>query len=228
MVRKWLITLSAAALAAALALPSLAEPKLVAAGDVLLGPVKTPQFILDGGFKAETTKLDTGKPADVFDGDQGTLMRTPSINPAFFQFVFEKPVSFYGLRINDNGAKHEYTVAGAANAEDLLTRQGSYKVIGRGTTDSSGEIVITGKTMMTFSALRIDLHRVEGDDYIHLSEIEFLEPVKLKSMEVTYKIRTSHGDYEKNIYKPLDETATRPEDSLFIPRVIVTSEDGNT
>lgn len=200
--------------------------KLIASGGMIFAPAKPPSVVLEERYKANTTKLDIGTPADLFDGEGGKLIRTPSINPAFVEIVFDESVSSYGLRIETIAAKHEFTLAAAANAEDLHNKTGTYKLLKSGITDQSGDVVFVSTKPISYAAFRLDIKRLEGDDYVHISEWQFLEPVKLKSMTVEYKVRTSHGDGEKAIYMPFDDNATRPADSLFLPKIIAETEDG--
>ena len=230
MTRVWFPALCTFSLVVALALPVSGEPKLASvpgASDLLLGPAKPPQVVRDGRMQVQHTQLDIGKPSDLFDGKYETVIRTPSINPAFFEFVLAEPVSFYGIRLATIAEKHDFVLAAAANSEDLQAKRGSYRVLARGRTDMTGDVIYAGREPVTFSAFRVDLKRLTGDDYVHLSEWEFLEPVSIKTVQVDYKIRTNHGD-EPAIYKPLDENASRPAGSLLILRVKATKADGET
>lgn len=204
-----------------------AEPKLVAVkgSSELLGPVKAPKVIADGKFQFESSKLDMGKAADIFDGNYDTLIRTPEVNPAFFQFAAESPVSFRGIRVKMSEDKHDYTLAAAANIEDLKAKTGSYRVLSKGSVGNDGNIIFVSPSTVSYSVFRLDAKRTSGDNYVHVLEWEFLEPVKLDSIAVDYKTRCKHGGGEPALYSPLNDNSTRPGDSILSMRIIAKAGD---
>lgn len=186
----------------------------------LFGPMALPQVIKDGKFQFESTKLDVGKAADIFDGNYDTLIRTEQLNPAYFQFVTDEPVSFRGIRIIMSEDKHDYTLAAAANVEDLKSKKGSYTVLTKGSVGNDGCIIFMSPKAVSYSAFRLDAKRTSGDDYVHIIEWEFLEPKKIDGLDISYKIRCKHGGGEPAIYLPLTDKSTRPEDSILSFKVI--------
>ncbi|HOK53317.1 MAG TPA: hypothetical protein PKV43_02525 [Armatimonadota bacterium] len=215
-------TIAAIGLAIGLAVGASANPKIVKmdGSSELFGPGETPKVIAEGRFELESTKLDTGKPSDIFDGNYDTILRTPSINPAYFQIVTEEPITFRGLRIRMSEDSHDYTLAAASTLDDLKAKKGSYTVLTKGSIGMDGCIIFVSPKPVSYSAFRLDAKRTSGDDYVHLLEWEFLEPVKLDSLTVDYKIRCKHGGGEPAVYEPLTENSTRPEDSILSLRVM--------
>jgi hypothetical protein len=207
-----------------------AQPQLISvpgSPGLLLGAAPTPQVIRDGRIKADVSQFDAGKPADLFDGNYSTFLRTPSQNALAVEIVLDEAVRCYGIRIKIIDCKLEYTLVAARSSGDLRAKSGSYRVLAAGMTPFSEDIVYAVAEPMAYSAFRLDVRRVEGDD-MRIAEWEFLEPITPASLKVEYRVRTSHGDGEKSVHKPLDDQATRPTDSLFVPRVLVTSADGRT
>lgn len=210
--------------AAALSHSAFAEPKLVAvegAPGLLLAPVKVLQSVADGRIKADVSQFDAGKPSDLFDGNYATFLRSPSQSQLSVTVQFSEPVSLHGIRVKMIDCRVEYTLSAADQGTGA-----SYKVLKSGTTPQVGDdIVFAGASQVTYSSFRLDVRRVEGDD-VRIAEWELLGPVTPKELKVDYKVRTSHGDGEKAVYRPLDQTAERPVDSLFIPHVLVACDDG--
>lgn len=121
----------------------------------------------------ETTKLDIGDPALLFDGDTRTLIRTPSINPAFVEVEFTEPITFETLRVLV-WAGSDYSVAAADNLADLRSRSGSYRMlVPTRKSDSKGWGRVDFDEPVTARAFRLETTRYEGDDYVHIAEFQF-------------------------------------------------------
>lgn len=130
----------------------------------------------------ETTARDIGAPALLFDNDPRTLIRTPSINPAYVEVEFTEPISFEIFRVQI-WARSDYTLAAADNLADLRSKSGSYRVlIPTRENGEKGWGQVTFDEPVTARAFRLDTTRKEGDDYVHISEMQFCRPGQVEDI----------------------------------------------
>ncbi len=100
----------------------------------------------------------------IFDGDFQSLAKTDSINPAFLEFEFKKPIHLKAMRmLFSHTQSHNWAVHTDPKKEGRMIK------------DSPDQ----QWTRMDFSPpettqwVRIEVLRASGDDFIHLNEMEF-------------------------------------------------------
>ena len=123
-----------------------------------------------GNIGISHTPFDIGNYTDIFDGNDNTLARTPSINPMVITLDFTNPVNLKACRILMTYGDGSAMVEAADNLTDLGNQNGSYVLV------FSGEALPNGTpnnvTFPTISKkiIRLTAHKVTGDDYVHLNE----------------------------------------------------------
>lgn len=146
--------------------------------------VYVPLPVADRVAKIETTELDIGEPALLFDHNAKTLIRTPSINPAYVEVLFDEPITFECIRVQV-WELSDWSIAAANNLEDLRSQTGSYRMLVPARENGHkgwGEFVFPKP--VTAQAFRLDTRRKRGDDYVHISEIQFCRPGTLDAIEI--------------------------------------------
>lgn len=118
----------------------------------------------------EGTRTDIGTLQQVFDGDPRSLARTPSLNPMSVTVEFRRPVETHALRLRTIDAGHEVTVTFGESAEELLRGGGETWLKSKRTTGAT--IVLPFEQTRPIRAMRLDLLRTTGDDFVHLFEVE--------------------------------------------------------
>ncbi len=129
--------------------------------------------------------IDIGKPEELFDGDRSTLVRSKSVNPFTATLVLDKQMKFDRttlILIPDE--EHEWTLEIAANEKDLESRRRTYeRIVDKRHVDREiDELVFDSEHKAR--AFRLTIHRLTGDDYVHIHEWEFPVEQKLKDLEV--------------------------------------------
>lgn len=141
-------------------------------------------IIVAGGAKVTGTQADIGSPADALDADPSTLYRTPSINPAFVQIEFKQPQSVRMFRVI-LADRCEWKVETADTVADLKSQSGSFRdTTGQRVTDSDGNDVAQLRSPVTASVFRLSVRRVQGDDYVHIFDWQFAEPVPADKLRI--------------------------------------------
>ena len=154
----------------------------------------------------------------------GSLARTPSINPAFVEFALPAPVACDMMRIDLIGARHAYRLSAATSVPDLTNRTGSYTILAEGITED-GVIIVLPTTRIMARAFRLDARRLEGDDYVHFYAWQHAVPMAITGITAEAKVRIEHGP-EPAVFVPFDQQITRPVDSLLTLRVTGAATDG--
>jgi len=154
----------------------------------------------------------------------GSLARTPSINPAFVEFALPAPVACDMMRIDLIGVRHAYRLSAAASVPDLTNRTGSYTILAEGITED-GVIIVLPATHVMARAFRLDARRLEGDDYVHFYAWQHAVPMAITGITAEVKVRIEHGP-EPAAFVPFDQQITRPVDSLLTLRVTGAATDG--
>ncbi len=127
---------------------------------------------LVGGQAAVTnTTLDIGTVANVFDGNANTLARTANINPMVVTLSFTTPQTLARSRIFFLGGDSEWRIETADSVADLDSMAGSFRVtlnFAYGTNSTWVDRSFTNS--ISCRAVRLKLHRLVGDNYVHLNE----------------------------------------------------------
>lgn len=172
-----------------------------------LDPVPVPLDVSDKVATVATTELDIGEPALLFDRNPHTLIRTPSINPAYVEVEFTEPITFDILRVQV-WARSEYTVAAADSLADLRSKSGSYRVIVPTRENGhKGWGQVNFDEPVTARALRLDTTRHEGDDYVHISEIQFCRPGQVDDVivrRVTDRRKADQSEGQELVDGPIE------------------------
>jgi hypothetical protein len=147
-------------------------------------PENVAEIISSGRAKATGTRSDIGGLSDIFDGDPSTLYRTPSINPAEITVVFNEPREVPAFRLLLR-FKSRYTILAAPSEAELATAP---TLKHEGQTNAQGEALLDfqrlfGKPLRA-SAFRLHVHRIEGDDYVHIEDWQFARLVPAERIEV--------------------------------------------
>ncbi len=146
--------------------------------------VFVPQPVGDKIKAVETTKLDIGEPNALFDNDPATLIRTPSINPAYVRVEFTEPITCDLIRLILIDVQHTWTLAVADNMEDLKAKSGSYRVLIKDRVTPKDRVDIPFEQPQTIKAAEFTVLRQGGDDYVHIAEWQFCKPAAVDKLEV--------------------------------------------
>ncbi len=140
---------------------------------------------LKGNIKSvESTQLDIGTPEAIFDGSDSTIIRTPAINPAYVRVELVKPITFDYLRIMLIETEHRWSLATADSMADLVSKTGSYKLRFKDQFTANGHIEQKLNAPITARAFELNVLRLEGDDYVHVSELQFCMPKQAGALRV--------------------------------------------
>ncbi len=147
-------------------------PVCAGAADKVFVPVP----VADRIESIEATETDIGAPDKLFDLDEHSIMRTPSINPAYVQVQFAEPIHVEHLRIHFNAGAHRWSLAAADSVADLERKAGSYRLVvdERETKGDIADVAIDEP--FAARVFRLDALRLTGDDYVHIAEWQFCEP----------------------------------------------------
>ena len=130
--------------------------------------------MLDWGWaQAECTALDMGQVSDVFDGNTGSLIRTPAINPLVLTLTFSETQYVDGFRTWFLGGTNQWKVESATTLEDLdsADTNTTYRLLVPPRSDPESQWnSATLASVQPAKLLRFTLYRVTGDDYVHLCE----------------------------------------------------------
>ncbi|MEP0764937.1 MAG: hypothetical protein HRF45_00130 [Fimbriimonadia bacterium] len=144
-----------------------------------------PLAVADKVVRTESTKLDIGDPSKLFDHDRTTLIRTPAINPAFVRVEFREPIAFEAIRLHLIDEEHTWSLAAADSWDDLVGKRDSYRML---VTERKGkgevqEVQLAGRT--SARAFQLDVHRLTGDDYVHIAEWQFCAPGRIEILTIS-------------------------------------------
>ncbi len=113
------------------------------------------------------TRSDIGGPAQAIDGDEGTLFRTPSVNPAEIVVELPAPTEVRAFRVLV-ADRSRVVIECAGSAEDLAARGGSYLRLVDRETSERGELLAELERPVVARAFRLWIKRLAGDDYAHV------------------------------------------------------------
>ena len=157
---------------------------LIAAAAQAAGKVYVPQLLGDKIAASDTTEFDIGQVAALFDNDETTLVRTPSINPAVVRVEFTEPVRFEHLRIRFTEDVHVWSLAVADSLADLKERGGSYRALFTDQRARRGRVDQTLEAPLTVKAVELHVQRTTGDDYVHISELQLCVPGSVDELKI--------------------------------------------
>jgi len=135
---------------------------------------------------AESTKLDIGDISAVFDANEKTLARTASANPAYVRVEFKKPVSFSAVRLLTTEDLHEASLRLADSMDELKLGKGSRLFADK--RFQSGKLLFVLAKPIHAKAIQLDLKRLEGDDYVHIFDLQLCVPAKAEGLRISRNI----------------------------------------
>jgi hypothetical protein len=133
------------------------------------------------GFQLDIRRR--AKSPGAFDGDTGSLIRTPAINPLVLTLSFSETQCVDGFRIWFLGGDNQWEVEGAATLTDLdgQNTNTSYRLLVPSRTDQESQWNIAGADApQAIRVLRLTLRRLTGDGYAHLCEWEIDHRISLQ------------------------------------------------
>ncbi len=137
------------------------------------------------------TDFDIGTVDLVFDGNDQTLVRTPSINPAFTQVAFSEPKTLSRFHVCFSHALlHQFKLEAADNVEDLEGQTGSYQLLQDWTELDGSDLPAPNVACMDVEldvpvdagAVRMTVERLSGDDYVHINEFGIYAQLGVESL----------------------------------------------
>jgi hypothetical protein len=155
-----------------------------AAGDdeglpTFLAPLRADRLARQGKAAFRHSESDLGAPGDAFDGRNGTLLRTRSVNPAFLEVTFDEPREVLSAQaFFPGGAPHEWALL-AGDDQDHMRVLFEGK---RNAADAPGAAVPLSPPV-TARIFRVVAKRLAGDDHVHFGEISLVarqHPVSLR------------------------------------------------
>jgi hypothetical protein len=141
-------------------------------------------MIAEGKAKVTCTRWDLGDPANIFDGKTDTLLRTPSVNPAYVQIEFQQPymVSNFYLQVAE---RSEFRITCADSLQDLWDQARSFRdLTGSRKTDAQGRAIVRLSRPIRARVFVLDARRLVGDDYVHLFEWQFCRLVPAETLRL--------------------------------------------
>lgn len=149
---------------------------------LLAQAVYTPLKVAPEIVAVESSRMDIGDARAVFDANEKTLARTASVNPAFARVEFARPVEFRAVRLLTSGDLHEASVRVAESADTL--KAGGGRALFEGRQFRGGELLVAFPEPVRAKALQVDVRRLEGDDYVHLYDLQLCVPGKPEALRV--------------------------------------------
>ena len=175
-----------------------------------------PLPLVDKIKAVETSEVDLGDPKSAFDGDEKTFFRTHGVNPAFVRVEFKEPIAYEAMRFVFSEDLYEFSVATADSMDDLRAKHGSYSLLikDRRTSQNGRSEMIFAKPQ-TVRAMELDLHRLTGDDYVHVFEWQLCVPGKVSRLRLFRVL--DRRDPSK--VEELNGTVSVPEDTVLCLKV---------
>jgi hypothetical protein len=161
--------------------------RTVAAALVLAAPATAAPFLIPtdvnalaaaGKATVTATKFDINDATKIFDTDRDSLARTADINPAFVQVVFTEPQTAESVRVQFTGEKHAWTVL-AGDAPDTL------KPVAQATFEGEAPQTVALSPAVTARVFRLEVRRLEGDNYVHIRDWELLRQGHVTGITIT-------------------------------------------
>lgn len=136
-------------------------------------PLNTQQSIQNGSATVNTSTLDIGSIADIFDGNDATLARSANINPLVVTISFTNTVNLTSIRVIQSYGEGWFTLEAADVLSDLNNQVGTYQKLLNQIATING-VPIGGAITMSVSAskkiYRLTVKKTVGDNFVHLNE----------------------------------------------------------
>ena len=128
-----------------------------------------------GEISVTATPWDIGSPANVFDDDDSSLLRSQSTNPASVTLKFEQPHEFTRFEAAFSHAlgasAYRWNIEAADSLDDLDAKTGTYQqLVPNRTTSSDIASVYDLPASATASVVRLTAERLTGDDFVHIND----------------------------------------------------------
>jgi len=136
-----------------------------------------PALLSTGAASVTHSPLDLGVIGNAFDGDAATLARSASINPLVITLHFTEPQVISAVRTRFLAGQNRWRTEAADSLVDLDNTSGSYQLL----TDwkTAPEQLWSSNAPPhphTLTFARFSLERLTGDNYVHLTDLEFFQP----------------------------------------------------
>lgn len=134
-------------------------------------PVEIAALRQAGRAAVAHTAVDIGPIENIFDGNTGTLARTPAINPMTVTVEFSTPKALARSRVWFSGGSNRWRIETADSTADLNAATGSYRLAfdWKAGSESAWDDRSLGSPIIC-RAVRLTLERLTGDGYVHLNE----------------------------------------------------------
>ncbi|MCK4660372.1 MAG: hypothetical protein KAV82_12690 [Phycisphaerae bacterium] len=159
------------------------------ASETLVARLNINAMVDDGDATVVATESSTGGTNELFDGDWGTLYRTPNINPAVVEVTFVQAQTVHEFKTmfsNSSGSPaYLWQVESADTAYDMENQTGSWELIvpptGADNMVISHVVLGTPKTAYIF---KYTAERLHGDGYVHIRGWELHGEVVINSLSI--------------------------------------------
>lgn len=150
----------------------------------------------------DSSKLDIGDAKAIFDANEKTLARTASVNPAVVRVEFNRPVSFQAIRLLTTDDLHEASLRIGPSLSDLSSGKGSRLFTEKRFHD--GKLRIDFPKPIQAKALQLDIKRLQGDDYVHIFDLQLCVPGKAEGLRIYRNIDRRDPDKTQPTDKPIE------------------------
>ena len=163
-------------------------------------PIKVLLLQAFGDASLTASPFDIGQPANVFDGNPASLLRSAAVNPAFVQVAFDSSRTTTGFRtLFSSLGSYRWKVEAADTPADMASKSRSWAEIVPWQA-SAGDDVFRSHTLpqaVTAKLYKLVAERLTGDDYVHINEWELLgpPPVEDEDLSVAWIQRLPVIDY---------------------------------
>lgn len=136
-------------------------------------PLNTQQSIQNGAATVNSSTLDIGSIASIFDGNDATLARSANINPLVVTISFTNTVNLTSIRVIQSYGEGWFTLEAADVLSDLNNQVGTYQKLLNQIATING-VPIGGAINMSVTAskkiYRLTVKKTVGDNFVHLNE----------------------------------------------------------
>ena len=148
------------------------------------------RMVSNGQCLVTSTALDIGPISNLFDLQESTLIRTPSINPLVVTVQCSQSVSVSRTELVPAAGVSVWTLESASSLKELNGATGTYrKLVNQ--RRSNPEVLDGGSfTPVTAMAFRLTVLRTTGDNYVHLREWRLITAAAPQTVMVTSALQT--------------------------------------
>lgn len=155
--------------------------------------------ISQGNIGIVHTAFDIGNYTDLFDDNDNTLARTPSINPMVITLDFANPIHLKSCRILMTYGDGTATLEAANSLTELNNQNGSYVVVFANEALPNGTPLDISFPVTTKKIFRLTAHKVTGDDYVHLNEWQLTAEAQVDELHFAENPETILEGFSKTL-----------------------------